>query len=107
MRIVLFCRKGEINDVIYSHLKNNYNLVGVVLDAPIPKRIVFKRRLRRQGLLRVFLQTLFVLFIGPILKIEAKGRRRELLSELDIEAVDRFQCVFRPNSINEDSVLRL
>ena len=69
MRVILFCGKSESSNIVYSFLKEKYKLEGIVLDAPISKKLLLMRRVKKLGYLRVFLQVAFMKVIIPLLKL--------------------------------------
>ena len=71
MKIVLFCGKGDSNNIVYSYLKNKYDIVGVVIDGPTNKRNFVKRRIKKLGWFKVISQLLFQKGIIPFLKLES------------------------------------
>ena len=105
MRVILFCGKGESSDIVYSFLKEKYKLEGIVIDSPSSKKLLLKRRVKKLGYMKVFLQVLFMKGIIPLLKLESKKRRKELIADLDIKSLDDFGDVLRPSSINDSSVI--
>ncbi|AOW20100.1 formyl transferase [Urechidicola croceus] len=107
MRIVLFCGKKESNDIVYSYLKNNHNLVGVIIDGPTNKKNFVKRRIKRLGWFKVFSQLTFQKGIIPFLAKASKKRSEEIYNsyEFEIEPVISYEDVFYPKSINDPSVL--
>ncbi len=107
-KVVLLTTNGISGNMICSFLEDKYDLVGVALDSPLPgsgMRIV-KRRIKRLGLIKVFLQLLFQKGLVPLLSLEGKNRTRELLNGLDLTTIDRRPDCFLPKSINEPSVIK-
>jgi len=105
MRVILFCGKSESSNIVYSFLKEKYKLEGIVLDAPISKKLLLMRRVKKLGYLRVFLQVAFMKVIIPLLKLESKKRRKELIADLDINSLNDFDNILRKSSINDKSVI--
>lgn len=107
MRILLFCGKGDSNDVVYSHLKNNYNLIGVVMDGPSNKKNFIKKRIKKLGWFKVISQILFMKGIIPLLKRESRKRTQEIKNSynFEVEPVVSCQNKFTPSSINNPEVI--
>jgi methionyl-tRNA formyltransferase len=107
MKILLFCGKGESNDVVYSYLKNNYNLIGVVMDGPSNKKNFVKRRIKRLGWFKVISQLLFMKGIIPLLKKESRKRVEEISNSysFEIESVVSSKNILRTSSINDLEVI--
>lgn len=107
MRIVLFCGKGESNNIVYSFLKNNYDLVGVVIDGPSDRKKFIKRRIKKLGWFKVVSQLLFMKGIIPLLKFESRKRTEELANSysFEIESVMSDENKFLPTTINNSEVI--
>ncbi len=108
MRIVLFCGKGESNNIVYSFLKNNYDLVGIVIDGPNDKKKFIKRRIKKLGWFKVISQLLFMKGIIPLLKFESRKRTKELENSYDFEIESVMDCEnkFLPTTINDSEVIQ-
>ena len=76
MKIVLFCGKGGSNDIVYSYLKSNHNLVGVIVDGPGNRKKFVNRRIKKLGWFKVVFQAAFTKLIVPLLIKESKKRAR-------------------------------
>ncbi len=105
MRVVLLSGRGDSSDVIYAYLKENYNLVGVVIDGPSSRNLMIKRRIKKLGYFTVFLQVLFQKGIVPLLMLSSKKRQKSLWASLKKESVEDFPDVFLPTTINDIEVI--
>ncbi len=93
--------------MVCAFLKKNYTLSGIVIDAPIPgagKKLI-KRRIKKLGMFKVFLQAIFQKGLVPFLRRESKARENELMSKIDMGAIDQFENIFFPKSINDTAVI--
>ncbi|MCF6279257.1 MAG: formyl transferase [Flavobacteriaceae bacterium] len=107
MKIVLFCGKGESNDIVYSFLKSKYDLVGVIMDGPSDKKKFIKRRIKKLGWFKVISQLLFMKGIIPLLKFESRKRTEELSKRYDfeVEPVVDSNNIFISTTINDPKVI--
>lgn len=107
MRILLFCGKGDSNDIVYSYLKNNHNLVGAIMDGPSNKKFFVNRRIKKLGLFKVVSQLLFMKGIIPLLRLESKKRAEEISRSYDfeVEPVVEYENLYKSTSINDSKVL--
>lgn len=106
-KVVLFTKNNPYGNMVCAFLEENYSLAGVVIDAPIPgagKRLI-KRRIKKLGLFKVFLQAIFQKGLVPFLRKESKAREKELMSKIDMGAIDRCNTLFFPKSINDSAVI--
>ncbi|EAR01086.1 formyl transferase [Maribacter sp. HTCC2170] len=106
-KIVLLTSNGEWGNIMYTYLQKNYTLIGVVLDsAPRGWAMkMIKRRIKKLGILKVFLQIIFQKGFVPLLNLEAKTRKNEILSELKIKSLSNYNDLYLPSSINDSLVI--
>ncbi|TXD56686.1 formyl transferase [Polaribacter sp. IC066] len=103
MKIVLLCGRDINSQIVYSFLKKNSQLIGVVEDIPINKKKILRRRIKNLGFITTFSQLLFIKLITPLLKLESKKRVKEILSEIEIEKVGSAELPFISCSVNDTS----
>jgi methionyl-tRNA formyltransferase len=103
MKIVLLCG-GDINSqIVYSFLKENFQLIGVLEDIPVNKKKIIRRRIKNLGFFTTFSQLLFIKLITPLLKLESKKRVKEILSAVKVEKVSSTELPFISCSVNDIS----
>lgn len=106
-QIVLFTREGLPGNFMLSFLNKNYSVTGVVLDSLIPEGQLkmVKRRIKRLGFLKVFLQLIFMKGLVPLLNYESRKRRQEILKGYDTNSIQNHPNLFKPKSINDPKVV--
>lgn len=106
-KIVLFTTNGEWGNIMYTYLQKNYTLIGVVLDsAPRGWAMkMIKRRIKKLGMFKVFLQLIFQKGLVPLLHLEAKTRKVEILSEMKIISLSNYNDPYLPNTINDPLII--
>jgi len=62
VKIVMFIGAGDSSLIMYNGLKNDFNIVKVIQEKKVPKKIFIKKRLKKIGYFKVFGQILFVIF---------------------------------------------
>lgn len=107
MRILYLCGDDINSRIVYSFLKENYNLQGIVQDESVDRKVIFKKRLKRLGVFKVFSQLLFITIIIPCLKLESSKRRKEILRKIPHEPPSSFQGYFKNVSVNDPEVIRV
>lgn len=108
-KVVLFTKNNAYGNMVCEFLEKNYTLCGIVIDSPIPgsgKKMI-KRRIKKLGLFKVFLQAIFQKGLVPFLRMESKARENELMSRIDMGAVERCENIFYPKSINDKEVISI
>ncbi len=106
-KVVLLTTNGISGNLVCSYIKEKYTLVGVALDTSEPgsaKRMV-KRRVKKLGAFKVFLQLLFQKGLVPLLRWESKSRKKEILSRFDLNVLDNLPDIFVPDNVNDDRVI--
>ncbi len=104
-KVVLFTSNGINGNIVYNFLKENYTVPLVVLDSPTSKSKMIKRRIKRLGIVKVFLQLVFMFFMTPLLSWESKSRKKDLLKNFDLDAITNCQETFKPESINDPKII--
>lgn len=104
MRVMLFCGKGTSSDIVFTHLKEHYNLAGLVTENPPSRKRLLKNRIKRLGMFTVMSQLLFIKLVVPFIKFTSKNRLAEVLSTLQPKNLDTFDNKLSVSSINDDNV---
>ncbi len=106
-KVVLFTKNNPYGNMVCAFLEKNYTLSGIVIDSAIPgsgKKLI-KRRIKKLGLFKFFLQALFQKGLVPFLRRESKEREQELMSKIDLGAIDSCENIFFPKSVNDKTVI--
>tara|TARA_R100000935_G_scaffold198_1_gene557 strand:+ start:12252 stop:13019 length:768 start_codon:yes stop_codon:yes gene_type:complete len=81
MKILILGGKGEGTVFLYNALRESFSIEKLIIEEPVSKSKLIKRRVKRLGFLKVFNQLLFQIFVVRILIFFSKQRRNELLKE--------------------------
>ena len=103
MKIVLLGGKGESTVIMYSALKNDFNVALNIIEEPVGKMKLIKSRVRRLGYLKVINQLLFQLIIAKFLKFTSAKRIQEIKNNypFQLEPLPESKTCY-VNSINSD-----
>ena len=85
-RIVILAGDRDTTPVVYHALAREYEVVRVVIEDGVGVHKLLKWRLKRSGFWSVFGQGLFIVFVMPFLRREAKSRIQEIMSEYGFSA---------------------
>ncbi|MDP2318109.1 MAG: formyl transferase [Acidobacteriota bacterium] len=103
-RVLLLCGRALSSNIVYHHLARSHD-VHTIMEPPIARGELLRRRLRRLGVTRVAGQLVFQGAIAPLLALAGAARQRELLQlfELDPRPIpaDKLQLV---GNVNEPAV---
>lgn len=102
-RIVVLASDCESSKWVYNALKKEFEILQVIIETPISKKMLFKNRVKKIGFLKVFGQALFSVIMVPILKLKSKERRLALIKEYNLDGSDfNKNEVYTVTSVNDD-----
>lgn len=107
-KIILLAGKGNSTHIIYHALKNEYDIVAIILEDPENRSHFLKRRIKKLGLLKVIGQVVFRLAIAMPLKLVSTKRIEEIIKkhQLNNSALPPGK-VIRVKSVNDDKCLQI
>jgi len=99
--------EDESSSIMYHALKEDFDVVKVIVEEPVSRKKLLKNRAKRLGYLKVFGQVLFILFNKVLAKF-AGNRMAEIKNEngLNDAPIDENKVV-HVESINDDKVIDL
>lgn len=77
--ITLVCTDCDYTRILYHGLKNDFNISRIVIEEPVSKKQLIKRRIKRLGLLTVTGQLIFQAGLVPLLRMVSKNKIRKLI----------------------------
>ncbi|HMQ04648.1 MAG TPA: formyl transferase [Pyrinomonadaceae bacterium] len=77
-RIVLLCSDGDSTRAVFNALNDEFGSVLVIMEDPVSRLEMARRRARRLGLIPTIGQTLFAGAVVPILAASGRPRVREI-----------------------------
>jgi folate-dependent phosphoribosylglycinamide formyltransferase PurN len=98
-RIVLLAGPGEPTYLVANYLTARYGDVAVIIEEPVPRVTLARRRARRLGWVEVAGQVAFVTVALPLLRRSSRARANEILAgaELSNRPVTEVQAVASVN----------
>lgn len=107
-KIVLLAAAHITTDIVYNCLNKEFNIHTVVLEQPVSKKILIKKRIKRLGLLKVIGQISFQVLISKPLGFFSKKRMEEIIKEeeLDITPIVAAKIV-NVSSVNSPQTIAL
>jgi methionyl-tRNA formyltransferase len=100
--IALLCADGDSTRAIYNALRAEFQVVKVIMEQPVPRTRMAKRRAKRLGVVKVLGQVLFIACVVPVLRRSAASRIREIEEEFGL-AKELPEDVIRVDSINSEA----
>ena len=107
MKVVMLAGKDESSNIVYHALKEDFDVVKVIVEEPMSRKKLLQNRVKRLGYMKVFGQVLFI-FANKLFMRFSRGRMAEIknahaLNDAHIDA-DKLVHV---ESINDDRVMDL
>ncbi|WP_445384798.1 formyl transferase [Robiginitalea sp. IMCC44478] len=104
LKIVFFTGGGQLPNIVYNHINEKFQILGIVFDSPGSKTKLLKRRINRLGIFKVVSQLVFMKLAVPYLKWESRSRRKQLLKPYKLISFEKLNNAYIPPSINDISV---
>ena len=107
-KIILLAADCESSRWVYNALEESFDLEAVILEQPVNKKELAKKRIKKIGLIPVIGQILFSVLMVPFLRRISQKRKTSLISQYRLN--DNY---FAPakrygvSSVNEEGCLRL
>jgi len=107
IKVMMLAGKGESSTLIFNGIKDNFSIEKVIIEEPISKIQMLKRRAQNLGLIKVAGQIIFMGYNVWLKKI-SKKRIIEIMSneKLNDEKIDG-QIVSKVTSVNSEKVIIL
>jgi methionyl-tRNA formyltransferase len=100
-RVVLLAGDGPSTRMVWHALRARWADVPVVLEGPVSRAALLRRRVRRLGLATVAGQLAFRAVVVPALEAASSRRRRNLVRDHGLDASEIDGEVFRVGSVND------
>jgi methionyl-tRNA formyltransferase len=105
-KIILLASDCESSRWVYNALEQSVGLQAVIIEKPVSKKELAKNRIKKIGLFPVIGQALFSVLIVPVLKLQSKKRKADLISQYQLNNNDfNINKTSRVISINDDSCM--
>ena len=100
-KIVFLASDCESSRWVYHALAGEFRFSAVLLEQPVSRKALFKRRMQRIGFFNVAGQALFSLLVVPVLRRQAQARKEALLREYKLSGNDFPSDSIRFSSVND------
>jgi phosphoribosylglycinamide formyltransferase 1 len=106
-QVLLLGQDGPATRIVCNAVKTAFPTARVVLEEPVPRVQLWRRRAVRLGVIPVFGQALFRLLIVPLLNRVDKRRIEEIKRRYRLDDSPVTDGVIRVPSVNSDDLRRL
>lgn len=103
-KIIFLASDCESSRWVYNALETVISLEAVIIEQPVNKKKLIRRRLKKIGFLKVLGQVMFSAFVVPILKWKTQKRKKELVIQYHLNSKpfnDSTACFI--DSVNDDA----
>ncbi len=100
--VVLLATPGPATSIIYHALARSYGSIAVVLEQPVSRWQMARRRAKRLGIRTVAGQLLFVAVAVPLLRRRYRGRARAILDSAGLDDSPIEDVAAHVSSVNSD-----
>ena len=105
-RVVLLACDGPSTRIIYSALKKEFPDVQVILEEPVSRFQLLRRRIKKLGLRTVAGQVMFLLLVGPLLRRIGARRIESIKCEFGLDDSPIDGVVIHVPSVNSEEARR-
>lgn len=107
IKILMLVGLGESSLIMYNGLKNNFDVVRIIREEKVPRKIFIQRRIKKLGYMKVFGQILFMIFNRYLTK-KSKKKINALKEEYGL-VLNPFpkSILVDVNSVNDSSVINM
>jgi folate-dependent phosphoribosylglycinamide formyltransferase PurN len=101
--VVLLASTGESTRIVYHALASRFGDVRVIMEPPVARGVLLRRRLRTLGARRVLGQVLFMGTVVPLLRRRGRARVEEICREHGLHRGEIPAEVVRVGSVNDSA----
>ncbi len=107
-KIVFLASDCESSRWVYNAIAKDFLLDAAIIEQPVSKKILFKNRVKRIGILKVLGQVIFSVLLVPYLRKKAAARKAALAEEYQLnDSVFSNDKTHRVPSVNDDACKQL
>ena len=105
-KIIFLASDCESSRWVYNALQETINIDAVILEQPISRKELAKKRVKRIGIVSVAGQVLFSALVVPLLKFRSKTRRENLITAYQLNSNDfKTDKTQKVSSVNDEACI--
>ena len=107
-KIILLASNCQSSRWVYHAFKNLLPISHVIIEQPVSKIQLFKKRIKKNGIWPVTGQAMFSMLVTPILRWKAKNQKEALIKKYQLQDIpfDEAGCNF-VSSVNDEQCRQL
>tara|TARA_B100001123_G_scaffold450768_1_gene623564 strand:+ start:2000 stop:2770 length:771 start_codon:yes stop_codon:yes gene_type:complete len=108
IKVILLVGKDEFTKIMFNGIKDQFDIVKVIVEEPVSKKILLKGRVKRIGLIKVIGQAFFIFYNKLWLRKKSLNRINEIKKELSLNDANIDESIIvEVNSVNDKETMRL
>src|SRR5690242_13228508 len=117
-RLLILAGKGTTTNILYNSLKEEYDIVAIIIERPVPIQRFLGKRIKKLGIVKVVGQILFQISIVPILNVTSRKRKKQILDKynlqdaplprkkvIEVSSVNSSECIFQIKNISPELII--
>lgn len=84
LKVILLARDTESASILYNYVTQFVPFAHVIIENPIPDWDIFRKRVKKLGLLKTVGQVVFLFTVSPVLGFLTRKRRRAIFTEYQL-----------------------
>lgn len=107
-KIIILGDKSNTTRYVYNGLNPDFFIEKVIIEEPVSKKQLIKRRIQKLGIITVLGQLIFQVMVSPIVKFFSKNRIKEIEEKylLNCNSIPNDKLIY-VHSINDDNCIKL
>ena len=105
-KIVLVCTDCDNTRILFHGIKSEIPISTIIVEQPVSRKVLIKRRIKRLGLIKVFGQLLFQAGVVPVMRRLSSGKVKQLLHSRNLSLEPLPSTITRQVSSVNDQVFR-
>lgn len=102
-KIIFLASDCESSRWLYNAIKKEFVFAAIIIEKPVSRSFLLKKRIKKIGFFKVAGQVLFSLLAVPVLRWKARTRRAILLQESGLDGSNFPENSLKLSSVNEDA----
>ena len=107
INVLMLAGRDQSTTLMFNGIKDDFSISKIIIEKPISKKILLRRRINKLGLAKVIGQIAFMIYINFWLKKITQGRIKEIKrNDLNDQAIDE-SIITKVDSVNSEETKML
>lgn len=108
IKVLMLAGESDLTTLVFNGIKNDFSIEKVIVEEPVSKKQLLKRRVKKLGLMTVMGQLVFMLY-NKLYLIKTSEKRIDEIKKnksLDSQRIDE-KIISKVSSVNSDETIML